>query len=54
MVIPLFPRTKCVIKSVLRPRWWIDVKEMAKKALAAVVDERIKIRPETAKYQVDV
>lgn len=48
MQLPLCSRTKDIIEPVLKPQWWMDVKDMAKEALMAVEDGRIKIRPETA------
>jgi valyl-tRNA synthetase len=48
MQLPLCSRTKDIIEPVLKPQWWMDVKDMAKEALTAVEDGRIKIRPETA------
>jgi valyl-tRNA synthetase len=48
MIIPLCLKTKDVIEPIMKPQWWMRMEEMAKAALDAVEDGRIKIRPDTA------
>ncbi|OCL10164.1 valyl-tRNA synthetase [Glonium stellatum] len=48
MIIPLCSKTKDVIEPILKPQWWMRMDEMAKAALDAVEDGRIKIRPDRA------
>jgi valyl-tRNA synthetase len=48
MKVPLCSKTKDVIEPILKPQWWMKMRDMADEALKAVDDGRIKIRPETA------
>lgn len=48
MKVPLCEKSKDVIEPLMKPQWWVRMKELAEPALAAVRDGRIKIRPETA------
>jgi len=48
MKVPLCNKSKDVIEPLLKPQWWMEMKGLAEKALEAVDDGRIKIRPETA------
>ena len=48
MKIPICSRSKDVIEPVIRPQWWMKMKELAEPAIKVVRDGEIKIRPETA------
>jgi valyl-tRNA synthetase len=48
MKIPLCEKSKDVIEPVIKPQWWMSMKEMASEALKAVDDGRIKIMPESS------
>lgn len=47
MTIPICSRSGDVVESVLKPQWWMRMKELAKDAYDAVASGRIKIRPES-------
>ena len=49
MKIPLCEKTKDVIEPVMKPQWWMRMKEMADAALDVVEQGKIKVAPETAK-----
>ena len=46
MVLGICSRSKDIIEPVLRPQWYVDCQQMAKKAVAAVADKSLKIIPE--------
>ncbi|KAF5008637.1 hypothetical protein FDECE_5100 [Fusarium decemcellulare] len=48
MKVPLCEKSKDIIEPIMKPQWWVRMKELAEPALEAVRDGRIKIRPETA------
>ncbi|KAI9662360.1 MAG: valine--tRNA ligase [Bathelium mastoideum] len=48
MKIPLCSRSKDVVEPVIRPQWWMKMKELAAPAIKAVRDGEIKIKPESA------
>lgn len=48
MKVPLCEKSKDVIEPLMKPQWWVRMKDMAEPAIAAVQDGRIKIRPESA------
>ncbi|KAF4979905.1 hypothetical protein FZEAL_3986 [Fusarium zealandicum] len=48
MKVPMCDKSKDVIEPIMKPQWWVRMKDLAKPALEAVRDGRIKIRPETA------
>ncbi|KAI9806976.1 MAG: Valine--tRNA ligase, mitochondrial [Piccolia ochrophora] len=48
MKVPICQRSKDVIEPVIRPQWWMRMREMADAAMKVVKDGEIKIRPETA------
>ncbi|KAK9422004.1 putative valine--tRNA ligase [Seiridium unicorne] len=48
MTVPICERSGDVIEPLLKPQWWMRMKELAEPAIAAVKDGRIKIKPETA------
>ncbi|KAG5859926.1 valyl-tRNA synthetase [Encephalitozoon hellem] len=50
-VIPRCSRSNDIIEPVIKSQWWLDCKEMAKRAIEAVEDGRIKILPEGAERQ---
>lgn len=47
MTIPMCQRSKDVVEPVLKPQWWMRMTEMAHEADKAVLDGRIKIKPES-------
>jgi valyl-tRNA synthetase len=48
MTVPLCDKSKDVIEPILKPQWWMKMKDMAADALAAVTSGEIKILPESA------
>jgi valyl-tRNA synthetase len=48
MKVPMCEKSKDIIEPLLKPQWWVRMKELAEPALAAVRDGSIKIRPESA------
>ena len=48
MTVPLCEKSKDIIEPLLKPQWWMRMKEMAADALNAVESGQIKILPETA------
>lgn len=50
-VIPRCSRSNDIIEPIIKSQWWLDCKEMAKKAIEAVEDGRIRILPERAERQ---
>ncbi|TVY85204.1 Mitochondrial Valine--tRNA ligase, partial [Lachnellula suecica] len=48
MTVPLCNKSKDVIEPLLKPQWWMKMKDMAADALKAVTDGDIKILPESA------
>lgn len=48
MKIPICEKSKDVIEPILKPQWYVSMKEMASEALKAVDDGRITIQPESA------
>lgn len=49
MVIPRCSRTNDIIEPLLKPQWYVSVKEMAAKAVSAVQNGDLKIYPENYK-----
>ena len=45
MALPLCSRSKDVIEPILKPQWWVNCKEMAADACAAVNDGSLEIIP---------
>ena len=45
MSVPICSRSGDVIEPLLRPQWFVDTKEMAQKAMAAVESGELKIHP---------
>ena len=48
MTIPMSERSKDVIEPLLKPQWWMKMRELADDAIKVVKDGQIKIRPEFA------
>ncbi|KAL9609510.1 MAG: hypothetical protein Q9167_005728 [Letrouitia subvulpina] len=48
MKVPLCGKTKDVIEPIMKPQWWMRMRELADAAIKAVKDGDIIIRPETA------
>jgi valyl-tRNA synthetase len=48
MTVPLCDKSKDIIEPLLKPQWWMRMKEMAADALHAVESGEIKIQPESA------
>jgi len=48
MTVPLCEKSKDIIEPIMKPQWWVRMKELAEPAIAAVRDGSIKIRPENA------
>ncbi|PHH73835.1 hypothetical protein CDD82_5253 [Ophiocordyceps australis] len=48
MKVPLCEKSKDVIEPIMKPQWWVRMKELAEPAMQAVRDGQIKIKPESA------
>lgn len=48
MTVPTSERSKDVIEPLLKPQWWMKMRDLADAALKAVKDGQIKIQPEFA------
>lgn len=48
MTLPMCERSKDVIEPLLKPQWWVRMKDMAADAVQAVKDGRIKIKPQSS------
>ncbi|KAE8447460.1 Valine--tRNA ligase, mitochondrial [Mollisiaceae sp. DMI_Dod_QoI] len=48
MTVPLCEKSKDVIEPILKPQWWMKMKDMSAAALKVVEDGEIKILPESA------
>lgn len=48
MKVPMCEKSKDIIEPLMKPQWWVRMKELAEPALQAVRDGQIKIRPESA------
>lgn len=48
MTLLMCERSKDVIEPLLKPQWWVRMKEMAADAVKAVKDGRIKIKPQSS------
>ncbi|KAF3762436.1 hypothetical protein M406DRAFT_347513 [Cryphonectria parasitica EP155] len=48
MKVPLSERSKDVIEPVMKPQWWMAMRDMADEAVKVVDNGEIKIRPESA------
>lgn len=51
MKVPMCERSKDVIEPLMKPQWWVRVKDLTGPAIEAVKDGRIKIRPESTEKQ---
>ncbi|KAI9835709.1 MAG: hypothetical protein M1819_001886 [Sarea resinae] len=48
MKVPLCSRSKDVIEPIMKPQWWMRMRELADEAIKVVKNGEIKIRPDTA------
>ncbi|CCU79005.1 Valyl-tRNA synthetase [Blumeria hordei DH14] len=48
MSVPLCDKSKDIIEPLMKPQWWMKMKDMAAAALSAVKNNDIKIQPESA------
>ncbi|KAL8386359.1 hypothetical protein RB599_007977 [Gaeumannomyces hyphopodioides] len=48
MTLPMCERSKDIIEPLLKPQWWVRMKDMAADAVEAVKDGRIKIKPQSS------
>ncbi|EMR82559.1 putative valyl-trna synthetase protein [Botrytis cinerea BcDW1] len=48
MTVPLCEKSKDVIEPMLKPQWWMKMREMADEAIKVVKSGEIKIKPESA------
>ncbi|KAH7162730.1 tRNA synthetases class I-domain-containing protein [Dactylonectria estremocensis] len=48
MKVPLCEKSKDIIEPIMKPQWWVRMKDLAAPALQVVKDGKIKIRPESA------
>ncbi|KAL8947813.1 MAG: hypothetical protein Q9222_005940 [Ikaeria aurantiellina] len=48
MKVPLCGKSKDVIEPIMKPQWWMKMRDLADAAIKAVKDGEIVIRPETA------
>jgi valyl-tRNA synthetase len=48
MKVPLCSKSKDIIEPIMKPQWWVRMKELAKPALDVVRSGEIKIKPDTA------
>ncbi len=46
MVLGFCSRSKDVIEPVIRPQWWVDTKDMARRSVEAVETGKLQIKPE--------
>ncbi|KAJ2897059.1 hypothetical protein MKZ38_005009 [Zalerion maritima] len=49
MKVPLCDKSKDIIEPIMKPQWWVRMKEMASEALKVVQDGQIRIQPESAR-----
>ncbi|CAJ2501037.1 Uu.00g038900.m01.CDS01 [Anthostomella pinea] len=48
MTVPMCDRSKDIIEPLLKPQWWMRMKDLAADAVEVVKEGQIKIKPETA------
>jgi len=48
MTVPICERSSDVIEPMLKPQWWMHMREMADEAVKAVDEGKIKFRPDSA------
>ncbi|XP_022099146.1 valine--tRNA ligase-like [Acanthaster planci] len=46
MVVPVCSRSKDIVEPLLKPQWYVDCNDMAKRAIAAVEEGQLKIVPD--------
>lgn len=44
MKVPLCEKSKDVIEPIMKPQWWMRMKELASEAIKVVKDGKIKVR----------
>ncbi|TQV97359.1 valyl-tRNA synthetase, mitochondrial precursor [Cordyceps javanica] len=48
MKVPMCSKSKDIIEPIMKPQWWVKMKDMAAEAVKVVKNGEIKIRPESA------
>ncbi|KAI5861848.1 tRNA synthetases class I-domain-containing protein [Durotheca rogersii] len=48
MKVPLCEKSKDIIEPIMKPQWWMKMKDMAAEAVRVVKEGQIKIKPESA------
>ena len=48
MKVPLCAKSKDVIEPLMKPQWWMKMRDLADEAIKVVRNGEVKIRPETA------
>ncbi|KAM4054837.1 tRNA synthetases class I (I, l, M and v) domain-containing protein [Hirsutella rhossiliensis] len=48
MTVPLCDKSKDIIEPIMKPQWWVRMKELAEPAMQVVRDGQVKIRPDAA------
>ncbi|KAF3931507.1 hypothetical protein ABW19_dt0205566 [Dactylella cylindrospora] len=48
MIVPICDKSKDVIEPLLKPQWWMRMREMADEAIKVVRAGKVKIRPQTS------
>ncbi|EQK98237.1 valyl-tRNA synthetase [Ophiocordyceps sinensis CO18] len=48
MTVPLCDKSKDIIEPIMKPQWWVRMKELAEPAMQVVRDGQIKIKPDAA------
>lgn len=48
MTVPMCEKSKDIIEPIIKPQWWVRMKELAEPAIQVVRDGQIKIRPDIA------
>jgi valyl-tRNA synthetase len=51
MVVPLCQKSRDVIEPLLKPQWWMRMRDLADEAIKAVKDGKIKIKPQTSEKE---
>jgi valyl-tRNA synthetase len=51
MKVPLCKKSNDVIEPIMKPQWWMSMKDLAKPAIDAVKNGDIKIQPETSERE---
>lgn len=48
MTVPLCEKSKDIIEPLMKPQWWVRMKELAEPAMQVVRDGQVKIKPDAA------